>query len=354
MKLKSIHIVLTVCILTAMSCFSGRTFAQQYQPYTQYLFNRFLLNPAACGADGYTILGLTIKDQWTGFGDSPFNQTLTGQIRVPREGLLGRGVPWAGTGNYSPEKIGLGISLFNDVRGPIRTTGGNFTYAYHLEDGVGQLSFGLTASFYQLSVNRDKIRTLNEDPFLEGSKLNGFVPDASFGVHYTMRNFYVGVSTTNLFQSYLTFGGRVSSNFRMERQHLFIGGYIFDVSPEFSIVPAAQFRLYENGINQFDVNLMGYYFDLFWGGFSYRSGGGGTKGNAALIFGVRYNQYYFGYAFDYTLSDIQRYTYGSHEFMVNITIGRSERFYRYQRRYEFQDSEQQWRRMWTNRRGIVN
>ena len=344
-------------MILIIGCTTGSVFSQQSQPFTQYLFNRYLLNPAACGSNGYTMLGLTVKDQWTGFGDAPFNQTLTLQIRVPREGLFRGGSSSPpirmGGGGYRPENVGLGLALFNDVRGPLRTTGSHFTYAYHMENGMGQLSFGLTASLFQLSVDRSKVRTeLDWDMFLDNNKLSSFVPDVSFGLHYTQKKFYVGLSASHLFQSYLTFGGRASNEFRIERQYTFIGGYIFEPARELSIVPKMQLKYVERGAIQADINIIGYHFDLFWGGFSFRTGGGGAVGSAAIIFGVRYNNYYFGYAFDYTLSEIQRYTFGSHELMVNISLGRATRFYQYIRRYEFQDSEQQWRKQ--RSRGLVS
>ncbi|MDR1154104.1 MAG: type IX secretion system membrane protein PorP/SprF [Bacteroidales bacterium] len=336
--------IITVCIAVALIGSCTGVSGQQSQPFTQYLFSRFLLNPAACGADGYTSVGLTIKDQWSGFSAAPSNQTLTGQMRLPREGLFGNRTRRYG-GGFNPENVGLGVALFNDMRGPIRTTGGQFTYAYHLEDRYGQLSFGLTASLFQLYIDRDKVDTeLGHDIYIDGNKLSSFIPDASFGLHYTTKDYYAGFSASNLFQSFLSFGGRNSSDYRIERQYLMLGGYVFEVNREWSIVPGAQIKFNEHGVGQIDLNIMGYYYDQFWGGISYRSGGGGAAGGTSLIFGARYKQYYFGYAFDYTLSSIRKYSYGSHELMLSITFGQSERFFRYKRRYEFQNSGQSGRR----------
>ena len=325
--------------------FSYSVRAQQSQPITQYLFSRFLLNPAACGSNGYTSVGMALKDQWTGFGNSPSNQVLFGQIRVPREGLFREHTRNRHLG-ITPENIGLGIALFNDIRGPIRTTGTQFTYAYHIEDRYGQLSFGLTASMFQFYVNRDKITTAEYDQYLHSIKLSKIIPDALFGMHYTASDYYAGFSVSNLFQSFLTFGGRNSSNYRIERQYLAMGGYIFELNREWSLVPALQFKMTERAAAQVDINVLAYYFDRFWGGFSYRSGGGGATGGTSLIFGARYKEYFFGYAFDYTLSSIRKYSFGSHELMVTHTFGQYERFFRYKRRYEFQYSRQTGRRIY--------
>ena len=203
-------------------------FGQQSQPFTQYLFSRFLLNPAACGAEGYASLGLTVKNQWAGFEGAPTNQTFTAQTRLSREGIFGKGFPFRVPG-HSPENVGLGFTMYNDIRGLIRTTGGSFTYAYHLETETGQLSFGLTASFSQLYVDRAKIITHDPDKYIETNRLSSFFPEAAFGAHYTARDYYIGLSASNLFQSALTFGGRYSDDYKLERQYLFLGGYILEI-----------------------------------------------------------------------------------------------------------------------------
>ncbi|MBI4947369.1 MAG: type IX secretion system membrane protein PorP/SprF, partial [Bacteroidetes bacterium] len=54
-------------------------------------------------------------------------------------------------------------------------------------------------------------------------------------------------------------------------------------------------------------------------GFSYR-----TDNSIIALLGVKYNIYYFGYAYDYTLSKISNYTTGSHEIMIGVNIGEKE------------------------------
>ena len=349
MIFKKTHIT-TLCLAFTMILLHLTVYGQQSQPFTQYLFNRFLLNPAACGADGYTSIGLIAKDQWTGFPGAPVNQSLTAQIRMTREGIFGLGRKYGSSG-FSFENIGLGVALYNDMRGPIRTTGGQLTYAYHIEAPKGQLSFGLTTSFSQLYIDRDKIVTeFGYDRYIDEIRLSSIIPEAAFGLHYTTRNYYTGISISNLFQSYLTFGGRNSSDYRLERQYIVLGGYVFDLSQGWSLVPSTQFKFIERGVTQVDFNVQLYYFDQFWGGFSYRSGGDGTNGGTGIIFGMRFENYNFGYAFDYSLSNMQKYSNGSHELMASVTFGRTERFFHYKRRYEFQDTEQQFRRTWVGRR----
>jgi len=337
-----------ILIISLLMLSTESSYSQQSQPYTQYLFNRFILNPASCGADGYTSIGLVTKNQWVGFKDAPANQIFTVQFRMPHEGFGGT------RRNYkrlSLENVGLGVALFNDMRGPIRTTGGQLTYAYHLELYTGQLSFGLSTSIFQLYIDREKINTeLGYDKYLDANKLSSFIPEAATGVHYTDKDYYVGFSASNLFQSYLTFGGRSSSDYKLEREYIFLGGYVFDLNIEWSLVPGTQLKFTEHGAFQIDINAMAYYFDKFWCGLSYKSGGGGAFGGTSMLFGVRLNEYRIGYAFDFTLSNIQRYSFGSHELMVSIAFGQDGKFYRYNRNNRYGFYEQQYRKKWSSRR----
>ncbi|GHT22885.1 hypothetical protein FACS189430_05330 [Bacteroidia bacterium] len=298
------------------------------------MFDRYLLNPAAAGCNGFSSVGVVIKNQWAGFKGAPLNQFMNGQARL-RNGLFGKRSQQSGGGGYSPENVGLAIALFNDVRGPIRSTGGQLTYAYHLGIDEGQLSFGLGINMFQLYLDRNKIITEDEDIFLNGSRLNSFVPDAAFGLHYATADFYVGAAVSNMFQSFLMLGGRNSATYRIERQYSLLAGYVIPMDTEWSFVPNVQLKATERPVVQLDINTMLYYLDQLWGGLSYRTGGGGMPGAVCAIFGARYKQYHFGYAFDYSLSSIRRYSYGSHELTATIVFGQPERFFRFMKRYKY-------------------
>jgi len=41
--------------------------AQQLPLYSQYLYNKFLINPAVAGSDGFTSLNITAREQWVGY-----------------------------------------------------------------------------------------------------------------------------------------------------------------------------------------------------------------------------------------------------------------------------------------------
>ena len=56
-------------------------------------------------------------------------------------------------------RVGWAAHVFDDRTGPLERTGLEATYAYHLNLGEGQLSFGLSGVFYQFRLNKDKVIT---------------------------------------------------------------------------------------------------------------------------------------------------------------------------------------------------
>jgi hypothetical protein len=77
-----------------------------------------------------------------------------------------------------------------------------------------------------------------------------------------------------------------------------------------------------------DAGITCVYDRRLWAGISYRT-------SKAIIanFGFTYTNLYVGYAFDFTLQEIQRVTYGTHELTVAIRFGDSARKYRWLDRY---------------------
>jgi len=49
--------------------------------------------------------------------------------------------------------------------------------------------------------------------------------------------------------------------------------------------------------------------------------------------GVKIDKLHVSYAFDYSLNDIQRISYGSHEIMIGLNFGDSNRRYRWLNRF---------------------
>ncbi len=108
------------------------SFAQQLPLYSQYLYNKFLINPAIAGADGFTSVNITARDQWIGYSGAPRTFSLSFQTRLLKrsyrlkQNLFNKTVYRPKT----PGKVGFGGYLFSDKNGRIQRTG--FQLAYYI------------------------------------------------------------------------------------------------------------------------------------------------------------------------------------------------------------------------------
>lgn len=314
-----------LCVLTVQL-----SDAQQVPLYSQYTMNGFLLNPAVAGSEGYTAINLTAREQWLGLKDAPRTHALSGQTRLLKNSYISKK---SSIRRKSPlgsrsGKVGLGGYIFNDKNGPIDRTGLQLSYAYHIRMRRNQLSFGISAVAYQFTVDESKIRFEYEDEFWQNAKKSIFIPDANIGVYYSDPKMFAGISMSQLFQSALKLGEKGYAEYKMKRYYHLVGGYDIVVNDYFSIEPSVLIKSTGSFVWQADFNTKLIFNEEYWAGLSYRTGG-------ALIFmgGVRVDKFFFGYAFDYTLSSIMKHSYGSHEFMVALKFGDNARRYRWLNRY---------------------
>ena len=304
--------------------------AQQMPLYSQYVMNAYMINPAIAGSDGYTSFNLTARQQWVGFKDAPSTQSFSAQTRILRKNYVikNRSINNRSLKPSSKGRVGLGGFIYNDRNGAIDRTGLQLSYAYHIFVRETQLSFGLSVGIFQFRVREELITFAHEDPLASSLKKVIYVPDANLGFYMLNGRYFAGISVNQLFQSYLKLGNRALEEYKMIRHYYVLGGYRFDLRSDFDIEPSFLFKATEKMAFQADLGGRLYYREDYWVGIMYR-----TSGDIIFLAGIRYNQFYFGYAFDYSLSNIQKYSYGSHEIVLALKLGDNARRYRWLNRY---------------------
>ncbi len=313
--------------------------SQQLPLYSQYMMNKFLLNPAIAGSDGYTTINLTAREQWVGFNNNaPKTHAISAQTRVLKTSHISKSTSVQRKVRRPSKsgRIGIGGYIFDDKNGIINRTGFQLTYAYHIDlskniQGSRRLSFGISANAFQFKLNEKGILPYDiDDELLMNYDRVMFVPDANFGIYYNTKNYYAGFSAQNLFKSALQLGNEGESNYHMLRHYYIMGGYTFELpSTDFSIRPSVLIKSSEDLRSfQVELSMQVFYQNNYWGGISFRSS------DALIIMaGLKVERYYFGYAFDYALSDIRKHSFGSHEFMAAVKFGDNARRYRWLDRY---------------------
>ena len=305
-------------------------FGQQLPLYSQYLYNKFLINPAVAGSDGYTSLNLTAREQWVGYAGAPRTFSVSWQTRVLKKKFSIRQTR-SKREVFRPQtdgRVGFGGYVFSDRNGLIQRTGFQASYAYHTwVERSTQLSFGLALTGYYYKIDEKQINFEDpNEPWLNNDLRRGiFVPDVAFVLN---AKYSVGFSATQLSEASAKIGGPGYKNFTMSRQYYLFGSYDFSQGANNVIQPSFLVQMSEQWKPQIDMGVSYFYNEGFWAGLAYR-----TSGALIANIGFKYQNIYFGYAFDYTLQEIQRITYGTHEITIAVKFGDSARKYRWLDRY---------------------
>jgi type IX secretion system PorP/SprF family membrane protein len=322
-------------ILSAIivSIIAGTAMAQQVPMYSQYIMNGFLVNPSIAGRDGYTTLNLTVREQWVGMEGAPTTYAASFQTRILRNSYISKATevrkkivkPTRGS------RVGLGGYIFSDYNGIMRRSGGQIAYAYHIPLGTtmgvpNSLSFGLAFTAYQYAINTSGAIYNTDDPLLNSYDRSVFIPDFNFGASFTTTKYYVGFAMTNLLRGSLMLAD-TSSVHRNELGHYFLtAGIKIPLAANWKLEPSAFIKssdMFFTAI-QADVTARVYYMEDYWAGVSYRTG------NAIIaMIGLKYDRFYFAYAFDFAMNDIRTQTLGSHELTLAVKFGENARRYRW-------------------------
>jgi len=309
------------------------SFSQQLPLYSQYLYNKFLINPAVAGSDGYTSINLTAREQWVGISGAPQTYSLSIQGRVLKRSYIIK----TSKNNkkvFRPAtdgRIGLGASIFSNTSGLVQRNGFQVSYAYHMwVQSTTQLSMGLSFTGYYFRINQDLINMEDpSDPLLYENLRRGiFIPDAAAGIYLLNRYYSVGFSADQLFGAVAKIGNSVYSNYSVSRTYYLFGSYSFESGKSIEWRPSLLVKMSEQFRPQADIGLNFIYNESFWTGLTYR-----TSGAIIANVGLKYNHMHIGYAFDFTLNEIQKITYGTHEINVAWKFGDSARRFRWLDRY---------------------
>ncbi len=324
-------IMRTPAVIFILFIVSWNLNSQQVPMYSQYMMNRFLLNPAVAGYDGLTTLNLTAREQWRGLPHSPRTVALSADTRLIKSRPARPGLPdkrkirnLLRSGN-----VGLGGFIYNDRSGVIDRTGLQLSYAYHIRMQEHQLSFGFSLTGFQMKMDERRIEFEEDyDPLMGKLNKGLYVPDINAGVHLWGPSYFLGLSSVQMLEYVLKFGHDGLRDFKMERLFYLMGGYIFYLENGAGIEPVMLAKTNLNSSHQLDIGSKFYYSDQYWGGLSYRSAGA-----VVFMLGFRYESFHMGYAYDHSLSSMSHQNHGSHEIMINYRFGDSERRYRWLERY---------------------
>jgi len=277
--------------------------AQQMPQYSQYLLNNFVMNPAVAGTEDYYDAKSNHRYQWMGITDAP--RTYIFSLHGPIRGY----------------KMGVGAQLYTDITGPTRRTGFQLAYSYHLQVAEGtNLSMGISGGILQFMVDGAKITLENPNDLALSSGIQSvIVPDAGLGFYLYNPKYFFSVSAPQLLPSKLQFFENYDGTNSETVNHIFAsGGYIFDITEDIGIEPSGLIKFVSPAPIQMDATLRVIYQSKIWLAGSYRHHVN-TNADISIILGYQMQKnLVLAYAYDISMSNIGKYSTGSHELMLAV------------------------------------
>lgn len=293
-------------------CFFGFSQELHLPVFTQYLAdNHFVLSPTFAGIGDNLRIRANGLTQWVGIKNAPQNQSLYADFRIRN-------------------RSGIGLSLYNDSNGNTSQTGAKFSFAHHIildYYSKQYLSFGLSYNINSFKIDISKFNTTHEIPILDPSIINNrSISNNNFdvGLLYRNKGFYASLNATNVLpKSIDRFTGIEPSlilNYQLYSGYLIKNGYNRNVEIE----PSIFFQYFagdQRSTTDINIKYRRYnsYDDYFWAGISYRFLNDQALNPLAVgpMAGFKKANFYFGYSYQITLSQIAAYNSGTHM----ITLG---------------------------------
>lgn len=329
---RTLHIVLLTLMAGHMAT------AQQQPHYTQYMMNPFIINPAVAGIENYWDLKVSHRHQWAGIQDAPVTSYLTAHGPLWDHGgdVTATGYPGGRKtrrAQYQAPRShpGVGLTLLNDVTGPIRRFSFNGTLAQHIRLGERtSLSAGIGVGMQTFSLDGGKLEFGDPGDPSAGGGLGvekRWWPDVRAGLWLYTADFFAGASAANIIRQDLTFdNGAVRTNDKRGQldPHIFItAGYRLWLSEDISLLPSLLFRYVSPLPLGVDVNAKVQYRDRVWAGLNYRHQDG-----VGCLLGVYISPTLnVGYAYDYTASSLNKVSKGSHELTIGLLLRNTNHAY---------------------------
>jgi len=275
--------------------------AQQRPVQSLYMFDPLLVNPAYAGAQVQLSATAIYRNQWVNLDGAP--RTLTATVH---------------SSFLKDAKMGLGLIASDDQIGIRHDVGLYGVYSYKIRlNRETTLTFGLQGGFNNLKSDYTKLNLkAATDPNLQGV-ISRFNPNVGAGIMLKAKNFNAGFSVPQLMESRVfSSEGNLPFGSRQQRYYYLFANYNKELGKNLKWIPSTLIRFQEEAPLSFDINSTFVVYNTVGLGVSYRL----IEGFVGL-FELQLNEnFHVGYAYDFTVSDLNQYSNGTHEIMVNYRI----------------------------------
>ena len=331
-------------LLTLLIGLSSSAFAQQMPQFSQYLRNQYMVNPGAAGVYDFVDVTIGGRMQWAGFENAPLSSYAYASSTLSRKArnIYNPSLRTSAGPVRNPEiqtgklKHAIGGMLLADQYGAFRQLRGAVTYAIHLPVSQNyNLSFGANVGMSNRAFLKDRAQTLDVlvpslgytdntyQTYSQSSNLN--TVDIGAGLYFYSKDLFVGISGAQLTRDFISFGGTGTVNVDPQMHLNFTAGYKFPISGNLTLMPTVLLKYMQPAPLSLEGSLQLEYKEWLWCALSYRQGVGGFNNSDAMIIMAGLNiseRFKFGYSFDYSISQFNKYSAGGHELVLGLMLGR--------------------------------
>jgi type IX secretion system PorP/SprF family membrane protein len=278
--------------------FVSQGVAQQYPVFTQYYFNELVINPAYAGAQVQLSLTAMYRNQWVNFPGAPRTFSVSGHTALVKN------------------KVGVGLMVNHDEIGSYKNEHIYASYAYKIHFHEATLSMGLQAGINLLGADYSKLDLQTPGDASFYNILNVVKPNFGAGLFLSKKNFFVGLSVPFILNNKIASGVEGLLGQIKEARYYFLraGAYLpLDRFNKVKVNPSILIRQQEGQPLSADLNNAFIFYDVFSAGLSYR-----TSDSFIAFIDLKISEkFHFGYSYDWTQSDLNKFSNGTHEFMIN-------------------------------------
>lgn len=273
--------------------------AQQYPVYSQYIFNGLVINPAFAGSHVQVSATAMYRNQWVNFDGAPKTFSFSIHSAVAKE------------------KVGLGLLVTSDKIGSYNNQNLYGSYAFIIKSPVGKLALGVQAGFNLINADFSDLNLDNQADQSFSNVSNEIKPNFGVGAYFSNDLFFAGFSVPFLLNSGFDNVDleNAVNDIRSARYYYLRGGITLPLNrmKTVQLVPSLLVRAQEGSPLSIDLNAGVVFYELLSVGVSYRN----VDALITYIDLKLSDQFNFGYSYDWTTSDINQFSNGTHEFMLN-------------------------------------
>lgn len=305
------------------------TQAQELPVHEQYIFDYTLVNPSFAGLTQSTMIKLSHRQQWFGFKNPPNTSFLLARHR------------------FKETNLGVGGYIYQDQNGPNSNYGIQASASYHLllksnRNKKHILSFGLSLKAKIHVLDESKFEHDIYDPIITYGKNLSYLFNSNAGILYSTTKFFLGYSADNLLP-FVDNLYKSNTEPRFNFIHNVHIGKVWEFKNNHQIRVSAIYKTdlkIHSLMQQLDASLRYYYQfgqqarskhvrykDMLWGGINYKQTldlGNFSPLSISPVLGYTKNIYSVAISYDYPMSPISKYSFGSVQVMLSVKFAHTD------------------------------